>query len=280
MPYLGAHISISGGIFLAPQRARALGCDTMQVFTKSQRMWKAGPLKDADIAAFVRNCQEERIVTVVAHTSYLINLGSPDTEKLKKSREGFSVELDRAKKLHIPFLIFHPGSHMGDGESRCIRRIAESLDWIIEHESLDNVIILLETTAGQGTNVGYRFEHLRDIISYSRYSDKLGVCYDTCHTFAAGYDIRNAESYKKTFRLFDTIIGIDKLFVFHLNDSKKELNSRKDRHEHIGIGQIGLAGFKLLLNDKRFKKHPMILETPGGDKYYPENLKKLKSLMR
>lgn len=279
MPYLGAHISISGGIYLAPQRARTLGCDAMQIFSKNQRMWKSAPLNEKDISLFQKNCKKEKIKKVCVHTSYLINLGSPETEKLKKSREGFRLELFRAKILSIPFLIFHPGSHMGDGEKKCLKRISKSLDWVIEHEPQDDVKILLETTAGQGTNVGYRFEHLRDIISYTKYPEKIGVCYDTCHTFAAGYDIRKREDYKKTFKHFNSVIGLEKLFVFHLNDSKKQLGTRIDRHEHIGKGFIGKEGFRLLLNDRRFEKLPMILETPGGDEYYPANLKTLKKLL-
>ncbi len=280
MPYLGAHISISGGIYLAPQRARALGCNTMQIFSKNQRMWKSAPLNNKDIPLFKKNCETEKIKKVSVHTSYLINLGSPDKDKLKKSRDGFLIEIQRTKTLKIPFLIFHPGAHMGDGEDRCLKRIAKNLDWIIEQEQPENLKILLETTAGQGTNVGYRFEHLRDIMAYVKYPGKIGICYDTAHTFAAGYDIRDKDTYKKTFKLFNSVIGIENLFVFHLNDSKKKLGTRVDRHEHIGKGLIGMEGFRLLLNDKRFKIFPMILETPGGEEHYPENLKILKNLLK
>lgn len=280
MPYLGAHISISGGIYLAPQRARALGCTAMQIFSKNQRIWKSPPLNEKDISLFQKNCEIEKIRMVCVHTSYLINLGSPDKDKLKKSRKSFLVELQRTKALHIPFLVFHPGSHMGDGEDRCLKKIAKSLDWVIENEQPQDVKILLETTAGQGTNVGYRFEHLRDIISYTKYPGHIGVCYDTCHTFAAGYDIRKRETYRNTFKLFDSVIGFEKLFIFHLNDSKKELGTRVDRHEHIGKGFIGEEGFRLLLHDRRFNIFPMILETPGGEENYTQNLKTLKKLLK
>ena len=279
MPILGAHISISGGIHLAPQRAKALGCDSMQIFCKNQRMWRTSPLDEEDILDFQKNCETEKIKKICVHTSYLINLGSPDEEKLRKSREAFLIELLRTKALHIPFLIFHPGSHMGDGEDRCLRRIAESLDWVLEHESPGGVKLLLETTAGQGTNVGYRFKHLRDIISSVKYPEHIGACYDICHTFAAGYDIRKRSVYKETFTLFDSAIGLENLYVFHLNDSKRELGARIDRHEHIGKGFIGKEGFRLLLNDRKFENLPMILETPDGEEYYPQNLQTLKKLL-
>lgn len=278
MPYLGIHVSISGGIHLAPQRARAIGCDAMQIFSKNQRQWKSHPLQKEVISLFKENLKDEKIKIACVHTSYLINLGTPDNEKLKKSREAFLIEVQRTKALDIPFLIFHPGSHLGDGEDKCLKRISKSLDWIIEQESQQNVKILLETTAGQGTNVGYRFEHLRDIISYLKYPEHIGICYDTCHTFAAGYDIRKKNAYRTTFNLFDSVIGLDKLYLFHLNDSKNDLGTRIDRHEHIGDGFIGKEGFRLLLNDSRFRKFPMILETPGGENFYPQNLQTLKKL--
>lgn len=276
MAYLGAHISISGGVELAPERARALDCDVMQIFTKNQRRWKSPPLKDRGISLFQLNIKKYDIKSVCSHTSYLINLGNPDKTKLKKSREGFLDEIKRAKLLGIPFLVIHPGSHLGIGEKKCIEIISRSLDWCIEKQPPENLKILLETTAGQGTNVGYRFQHLRDIMSLTNHTDNVGVCFDTCHTFAAGYDIREKSNYKKTFKSFDEIIGIEKLFVFHLNDSKKKLYSKIDRHENIGKGLIGKKAFSFFMKDKRFKNHPMILETPGGDKWYKKNLKILR----
>jgi deoxyribonuclease-4 len=278
MAYLGAHISIAGGIDLAPARARALDCDVMQIFTKNQRRWKSRPFGEKEISLFHSNIKKNGIKSVCSHTSYLINLGSPDKTQLAKSRIGFLDELKRAKLLHIPFLVIHPGSHKGSGEKKCLEIISQSLDWSIEKQPLRNLKILLETTAGQGTNVGYRFQHLRDIISLTKYPDDIGVCYDTCHTFAAGYDIRKKDIYNETFRTFDKIIGIEKLFVFHLNDSKKELGSKIDRHENIGKGLIGKEPFGFLLKDKRFQNHPMILETPGGEKWYKKNLETLRSL--
>lgn len=280
MPLLGAHISISGGIYKAPQRGRELGCDAIQIFTRSQRQWTSKPLTDEDIEKFKENIRKFKIRVAIVHASYLVNLGSPNEETFKKSLNAIIDDAKRAEVLGIGYLVFHPGSHMGSGEDFAIKRIAEGLNKAIEETDGYKVMFLLETTAGQGTNVGYRFEHIARIIDLVDDKSRVGTCLDTAHIFAAGYDISNREKYEKTIELFDEIIGLKTLKVFHLNDSKKELGSRVDRHEHIGKGLIGLDGFRFILNDKRFRDHPMILETPGAEKYYKENLAVLRSLIK
>jgi deoxyribonuclease-4 len=280
MPYFGFHISIAGGIALAPERAQRLGCDVMQIFSRNQRTWKSSPLSDEEACAFKEHCKTFRIRGVSVHSSYLINPGSHKKEIRKKSQQAFREELGRTSALAIPYYTIHPGSHGGAGEEVCLQRIAEMLDWVLEHEPAKGVRILLETTAGQGTSVGHRFEHLRDILAHTRYRQRIGVCFDTCHVFAAGYDIRTRASLRKVLAEFDTIIGIDTLYLFHLNDSKRALGSRIDRHEHIGKGEIGEAGFAALVRHPRFRSFPMILETPGNGKHDRRNLALLKRLCR
>ena len=242
---------------------------------------KAKPITDEDIKKFKDTLRETKIKATAVHDSYLINIGSPDDVKWNRSKDAFLIEMQRAEMLGIPHLIFHQGAHLGKGEDYCIKRIASALDELHEKAQGYKLKVLLETTAGQGTNVGYKFEHIRDIIGSTNEPDRLGVCYDTCHTFAAGYDISDDESYQKTFEEFDNIVGLDKLEAFHLNDAKKPLGSRVDRHEQLGAGEIGLHGFWLLVNDKRFKTHPGYLETPAlasGENSYKQNLKILKKL--
>lgn len=278
MPFFGAHVSISGGIHHAPIRAHSLGCSSMQIFCKNQRMWKARPLSEKEILLFQKNVKETKIAITCVHASYLINLGTPDKRALQKSRKSFRLEVKRTITLRIPYLIIHPGAHLGDGEQNCIKRIAESIDWLVERTQCESITILLEIMAGQGTQVGYSFEHLRDIIAYSHYPESIGICYDTCHAFAAGYDIRNPNAFKRTFSKLNKKIGFDKLNVFHLNDSKKDLGSKVDRHEHIGKGRIGIEGFGYLIGEKRFRNHPMIIETPKEKDCDLKNLKVLKRL--
>ena len=280
MVLLGAHISISGGIYKAPQRGRELGCDAIQIFTRSQRQWNAKPLSEEDIKRFKENVVKYKIRAVIVHASYLVNLGSPNDDTFKKSLNAIIDDARRAEALGIRYLVFHPGAHMNAGEDFAIKRIAEGLNKAIEETEGFKVMFLLETTAGQGTNVGYRFEHIAQIIDLVDDKSRIGACLDTAHIFAAGYDITSEEKYEQTIDLFDEIIGLKRLKVFHLNDSKKELGSRIDRHEHIGKGLIGLDGFRFILNDKRFRNHPMILETPGAEKYYKENLSVLRSLIK
>jgi len=280
MGILGAHVSISGGVYKAPARGKEIGCDSIQIFTKNQRQWTAPPLSLKDAELFKEEMKKNAIQVAIGHSSYLINIGSPKDELRKKSIDSLVIELKRSEKLGLRALVFHPGSHLGIGETEGLKLIAESLNTVLSRVTLRNTMVLLETTAGQGTNLGYKFEHLADIIDMIEIQKNMvGVCFDTCHAFSAGYDIRTVDAYNKTMDLFDEIIGFDKLKAFHLNDSKFDLGSRKDRHEHIGKGFIGLEGFKAIVNDKRFKTLPMVLETPGGETGYKENLKVLRSLI-
>ncbi len=279
MPLLGAHVSISKGVYNAPKRGRDLDCDAIQIFSKNQMQWQAKPFTEDDINKFRENVEKYEIKDVVIHTSYLINIGSPEKEKLKKSQDALIDEFHRADQLGIPYIVLHPGSHMGKGEELGLGIIADSINYILDVTKDSNVMLLLETTAGQGSNLGYRFEHLAYLIDKTEQKERIGVCFDTCHVFAAGYDIRTKDAYEETMKKFDDTIGISNLKVFHLNDSKNDLGTRKDRHEHIGKGYIGIDGFRFLVNDERFNDRPMILETPGGEKYYKENLEVLRSLI-
>ncbi len=280
MSLIGCHVSISGGVENAPLNAQSLGCDVMQIFTANQMQWKGAPISEESRNNYLRNLQTSGIKSVVSHDSYLINLGSPDPIKLAMSRKAFTEEIKRSTFLNIPYIVFHPGSHMGQGDDFALRVIAESLDYCIEQVTDSSVELLLENTAGQGTNVGYTFEHLRTIIDQCNYPDRLGVCLDTCHAFTAGYDIVDREAYQDTFQRFDDVIGLDRLKVFHLNDSKKALGSHVDRHHQIGEGFIGLEPFYRLINDDRFAKIPMILETPGDDEHYAREIKLLKDAIK
>src|SRR3989338_2156732 len=261
---LGAHMSIEGGVENAPLRGKKAGCQVIQIFTKNNNRWNSRQLTDKDINNFKKNSSDTGVIPSASHTAYLINLASPNTEIYKKSLEAFYDEMERAERLGLPYLIFHPGAHLGSGENAGIKNVAESINIFLEKANNLKLILLLETTAGQGSHLGYKFEHLSEIIKIVDEKGKIGVCLDTCHIFAAGYDISNEYGYKKTFENFNKIIGIDRLKAFHINDSKKGLGSRIDRHEHIGKGRIGLTAFRLLLNDLRFNNIPMILETPKG----------------
>ena len=280
-PLLGAHMSIAEGVDKALLEGKKVDCDVIQIFTRSSRQWLAEPYSEEEVRNFRKNQAETGIVTVIAHDSYLFNLGSPDTRLRKRSIRAFVDEMERCETLSIPYLIAHPGAHMGVGEEDGIKTIARSLDEIHAGCPGYKVRIALEITAGQGTSLGYRFEQIRDIIDATRESDRLRVCFDTEHAFAAGYDICTREGYEGTFFEFDEIIGLDLLAAFHLNDSKKEFHSRVDRHEHIGKGHIGLEAFRLLMNDLRFWGIPMCLETPKGPdlKEDRENLTLLRSLI-
>ncbi|HID15311.1 MAG TPA: deoxyribonuclease IV [Candidatus Atribacteria bacterium] len=280
MPLLGAHVSISGGIYKAPQRGKDIGCDAIQIFSKNQMQWTAKPLTIQEAEKFKKELVVNDIKDTVIHTSYLINIGSPDKEKLEKSRNALIDEFERARLLGIPYIVLHPGSHMGKGEELGLDIVAESINYIFDIIKGNNTMLLLETTAGQGSNLGYKFEQIAYLIEKTKDKDRIGVCFDTCHIFAAGYDIRTKEAYEKTIREFDKIIGIPNLKAIHLNDSKNDIGTRKDRHEHIGKGYIGLSAFEFIVNDERFANIPMILETPGGEKYYRENLEILRSLIK
>jgi len=275
---LGAHVSTSGGASKAPLHAKTLGIQAFQIFTKNQNRWKQKPLDTKEIDRYLKNCEECGIRYTVAHDSYLINLCAITDEKLNRSREAFLDEITRADQLQIPYLVTHPGSHMKSGEEIGLKRVAESMRILFDQMPDAKVRVLLETTAGQGSNLGYRFEHLAELIRLIDCDERLGVCVDTCHIFAAGYDIRNKDAYNKVFQEFDDIIGLDKLYAFHLNDSKKDLTSHVDRHENIGEGKIGIEAFRLLINDKRFADIPGLLETPGEMEGYAKNLEILRML--
>jgi deoxyribonuclease-4 len=278
---LGAHMSIAGGVHTAVERAVSVGCTTMQMFVKNNNQWLGKALTAEDIATYKKLLRESSIGPVVVHDTYLINLCATDKIILQKSRQALKDELDRCEALNVEYLNFHPGSHMGAGEKEGIQRIAESLNIIHDLTRGYRVKSVIETTAGQGTAIGYRFEQLREIIDLVEASDRMAVCVDTCHIFAAGYDLVTEAGYEQTFTEFDSIIGLGRLVAFHVNDAKRERGSRIDRHEHIGKGTIGKAGFRHIMNDERFAAVPKILETPKGPEMKEDikNMKVLRSLI-
>jgi deoxyribonuclease-4 len=273
-------MSIAGGTHLALERAEQAGCQVIQIFVKNNNRWVGKPISEEEAETFQKSWERSAIQEVVAHDCYLINLASPLDEMWQRSIDALIDELERCDRLGLSYLVTHPGSHMGRGEEQGVRRIARAIDQI--HQKDWKVRIALETTAGQGTSVGYRFEHLRDIIGAVRQPDRLAVCMDTCHIFAAGYDIREEEDYQKTMESFDQTVGLDKLRIFHFNDSKRAWGSRVDRHEHIGRGEIGTSAFASILNDERLTRVPKILETPKGKTHREDkrNLKVLRSLIK
>jgi len=280
-PLLGAHMSIAGSVGNAFLEGQKVDCEAIQIFTKSSRQWASKPLDKDEIAQFHANRKETGITSVVAHDSYLLNLGSPDAALRQRSIAAFIDEMERCEVLGVSNLIAHPGAHVGAGEVEGIKTIAKSLDEVHKACPKFSVKVTLEITAGQGSNLGYRFEQIGAMIDATKESDRIRVCFDTEHAFAAGYDIRTKEGYERTFAEFDKAIGIKLLAAFHLNDSKKEFHSRIDRHEHIGQGFIGVEAFRLLMNDQRFWGLPMCLETPKGPdlKEDRENLTLLRSLI-
>jgi deoxyribonuclease-4 len=265
MPRLGAHLSIAGGLPRAVDRAEASGCEALQVFTKSAGQWRARALPPEEIALFRRRVRETKIGPVVAHNSYLINLAAADAALRARSIEALRDELDRAETLGLDGLVMHPGSYTSGTAEAGLRMIADGLSEIFDSRPDAKTRVLLEQTAGQGTNLGHRFEHLAEIIDRLGGSRRVGVCLDTCHLIAAGYDIGSDAGYEDTFRQFGRIVGFARLKAFHFNDSKKPCGSRVDRHEHIGKGCLGLEPFRRILNDPRFAKLPMLLETPKLD---------------
>jgi len=262
---LGAHMSISGGFDKAVQRAHSVESDALQIFTKNQKQWKAKPIIDDEVTIFRQQCVDCTIDPVVAHDSYLINLASPKDDMWEKSIEAFRIELERCEQLGIPFLVTHPGAHTGSGTEAGIARVIEALDRIHAELPGYKVRTLLETTAGQGTTLGATFEELAAIIQGVAAPERLGVCYDTCHTFVAGYDIRTPETYAETMEQFDRIIGLGMIETFHFNDALTEFGSKRDRHAHIGAGFIGANGFRNFMNDSRFAGKPALLETEKGE---------------
>lgn len=262
MKYIGAHVSASGGVENAPLNAHKIGAKAFALFTKNQRQWVAKPLSEESIDLFKVRCQEYGYTPdmILPHDSYLINLGHPEKEPLEKSRDAFLDELQRCEQLGLKYLNFHPGSHLKKiSEEECLDVIAESIN--ISLDKTKDVIAVIENTAGQGSNLGYKFEHLAQIIEKVEDKSRVGVCLDTCHTFVSGYDFRDEPTYKKTFDEFEKVVGFKYLCGMHLNDSKPPLGSKKDRHHSIGEGEIGLDFFKMLMKDDRFDEIPMVLET-------------------
>lgn len=263
MKFIGAHVSASGGVENAPLNAHAIGAKAFALFTRNQRQWKSAPLSKKSITLFKERCEEfgYKAEHILPHDSYLINLGHPEAEGLQKSREAFFDEMQRCEQLGLDRLNFHPGSHLNKiGVEECLTRIAESINWALDQTS--GVCAVLENTAGQGSNLGHTFEQLAYIIDKVEDKSRVGVCIDTAHTLAAGYEIRTVESFTDTFKKFDEIIGFSYLRGMHINDSKKELATRVDRHDSIGKGFMGLTTFELLMKDARFDHIPLILETP------------------
>ena len=264
--FIGAHVSAAGGVENAPVNAHKIGAKAFALFTKNQRQWKAAPLKEKSIELFKERCEDLGFDMdyVLPHDSYLINLGHPEEEALTKSRDAFLIELQRCEQLGINRINFHPGSHLNKIEiDACLNRIAESIN--IALDQTEGVTAVIENTAGQGTNLGHTFEQLAHIIDKVEDKTRIGVCIDTAHTLAAGYEIRTEESYKETFQSFENIVGFKYLKGIHLNDSKKEVGTKVDRHDSIGVGVMGMTLFELIMKDNRFDKMPIILETPDTD---------------
>jgi deoxyribonuclease IV len=277
----GAHMSISGGLHKAFGHGERAGCDTVQIFSKNQQQWRGKPLTAEDVALFQAEQLRTGFEPLIVHDSYLINLASPKDDLWEKSIAAFADELERCAALGIPYLVTHPGAHVGSGEEVGLRREADALNRLFDADTGAPTMVLLETTAGQGTCLGYRFEHLAMLIELVEHDQRIGICVDTCHLLAAGYDIRTPEACAATFDELDRVIGLERIKAFHLNDSQKDLGSRVDRHTHIGEGCVGLDGFRAILNDPRFAQLPMILETPKGDDLAEdiENLAKLRGLL-
>ena len=277
MKFVGAHVSASGGVDNAPLNAMAIGAKAFAVFTKNQRQWVAKPLETKTIDAFHKNLEASGILPkhILPHDSYLINLGHPEVEKLEKSRDAFVDELERCRILGLDRLNFHPGSHLVkipkkdpeymdklmSAELHCLDVIAESMNIAMDATKDSNVKLVIENTAGQGSNLGYKFEHLGYIIDKIEDKSRVGICLDTCHTFTAGYDLRTREAYDETMSAFDKIVGSQYLMGMHINDSKPKLGSRVDRHQSLGLGEIGWDAFKFIMNDSRMDDIPLVLET-------------------
>jgi deoxyribonuclease IV len=284
MPLLGAHMSIAGGYYKAVEAARRVGCDVVQLFTKNNNQWRAKPIEPDDVSRFAAALNQHSIAQPLSHASYLINLASGNPDLWEKSVDGMVVELQRAEQLGIAYVVVHPGAHTGQTEQEGIDTVIRAIDEV--HRRADGIgaQLLLEATAGQGTCLGCRFEHLAAMINGAQRPQQLGICVDTCHLFAAGYPLNERSDYLQTFRELDRIVGLQRIKAFHLNDSKKEFGSRVDRHEHIGRGKLGLAAFEHLLNDRRFRRVPMYLETPketndDGEEWDVVNLRTLRELI-
>lgn len=270
MKYIGAHVSASGGVEFAPINAHNIGATAFALFTKNQKQWFSKPFTPENISIFKENCNKYgyKPEQILPHDSYLINLGNPEAEPLMKSREAFLDELHRCNQLGLDRLNFHPGSYLTGNIETCLKTISESINWALDRS--EGVIAVIENTAGQGTNVGYKFEHIRDIIDKVEDKSRVGVCIDTCHAFTAGYEMNTLEGYSKTWKEFEEIIGFEYLKGMHINDSKKDYGTRVDRHDNIGVGFIGNELFKWIMNDPRLDGIPLILETPDEEKWAEE----------
>jgi deoxyribonuclease IV len=280
MKYIGPHVSASGGVDNAVTNAVELGANAFGLFTKNQKQWKSKPLEQATITRFRDLCEQHGFAPfqILPHDSYLINLGHPEAEGLQKSREAFLDEMQRCEQLGLDRLNFHPGSHLKKiSEEECLDIIAESIN--ITLDKTRGVIAVIENTAGQGSNMGYRFEHLAHIIERVEDKSRVGVCIDTCHSFSAGYDLKSEEGYRATWEEFDRIVGFSYLKGMHINDSKKELGSRVDRHHSFGEGTLGIDLFKRIMNDPRFDNMPLIMETPN-EKIWAEEIALLRSFVK
>ncbi len=283
MAILGAHMSMAGGYYKAVEAAERVGCDCVQLFTKNNNQWRAKPITDDDVQRFRSALDEHGITHPISHDSYLINMASPEEELWKKSVDALVIELQRAELLGIPYVVAHPGAYTTSSEAKGLKRIVRALNEVHRQTKGCTACCLLETTAGQGSNLGWKFEHLATILEGVRAPERLGVCFDTCHVFAAGYAMDTEKNYKATMRLLNQTVGVKQIRAFHLNDSLKGLGARVDRHAAIGRGEMGLEPFRFLLNDRRFRKVPMYLETPKGEEKGIEldvlNLKTLRGLI-
>ena len=274
-------MSIAGGVDKAFARGESIGLEVMQIFTKNNNQWEAKSFETATLDRYFTERERTGIDLVFAHDSYLINLCATNADTLDRSRRAMLDELQRCDRLEIPYLVAHPGSHLGAGESQGLKKIAQSLNGVFKKIPKGKTMLLLENTAGQGTNLGYRFEHLAEIIAQVKEPERIGVCFDTCHAFAAGYDLSSQVGCKRVFKELDASVGLEQVKVFHLNDSKKPLGSRVDRHDHIGKGTLGLEAFRFLMRSRAFKNHPFALETPKSEDLHEdvENIAKLKALI-
>jgi deoxyribonuclease-4 len=283
MPLFGAHLSVAGGLHNAVAAAVALRCDSLQIFTKNANVWAVDPLTGEEVAGFRRAAAGAELREIAAHDSYLINLASPDYALFRKSVGALATEMERAEALGLGYLVVHPGAHVGSGEEAGLDRVAAGLDEVHARCAGFTVRLLVETTAGQGTTLGRSFEQLAAIFDRAKDADRMDVCFDTCHVFAAGYSLATGGDYAATFQQFDDLIGLSRLKLFHVNDSAKPLGSRVDRHAGIGLGEIGLDAFRRLVNDPRFAHLPMVLETPkedgDGNDMDPVNLQVLRDLL-
>lgn len=278
MTLLGAHVPVTGGLHNAPANGRAIGAEAIQIFTRSQLQWKARPVAATEAAAFRDAVAASGVRSVMTHGSYLVNLAALDAVILAKGREAFAADMERCQALGIPHLVFHPGAHMGAGREAGLAAIARSLDEILANAAAPAVMPLIEVTAGQGTCVGERFSDIAEILSLVQAPERLGVCLDTCHLYAAGYDIATPDGYERTIAELDRLVGLTRVKAVHINDSKKGLGSRLDRHARIGEGTMGLETFRRIVNDPRFAGVPMVVETPGPLAEWKKEVALLRSL--